>query len=166
MELEEMVLFDLGGGRLVKGLGPWKRAKQAPEGGWAFYINDFGLSEDEPWLVPARLEFSCEGGVGQTGRLEVDWREPEIEGFADVFGDIEARVASGELRKAVPAVVARAAWSDGMAQEFLERLPRRASDAGTYAYAFCEGNQGFAGRTPEVLLSATLEDVIRLPLLS
>ncbi len=149
---EDVVLFDLGGGRLVRGVGPFQRAATAPKGGWAFYVNDFALSEGKPWLVPHSVDFACEGGVGELGNLALPWVEPTAEEFTVVFQEIMSQVAAGTLRKAVPAVVARAPWSEQLAQRFLASLPRRAADAGTYSYAFRQGDTGFGGRTPEVLL--------------
>lgn len=145
------ILFDLGGGRLVRGIGPFQRVAQAPAGAWAFYVNDFALSDGNPWLIPSRMDFVCESGMVHEGGLDVHWKEPVKSSFCAVFDEIMQRVNRGELRKAVPAVVAEAEWTESMTEEFLYRLPKRPADAGTYAYAFHAGNRGFAGRTPELL---------------
>ncbi len=150
--VEDAVLFDLGGGRLVRGVGPFRRQAVAPHGGWAFYVNDFSLTESQPWLVPARMDFSCEAGGTEVASHTLGWSEPNPAPFAEIFAEIMAHVESGRLRKAVPAVVARAGWSAELTRSFLRDLPRRPADAGTYAYAFQEGPRGFGGRTPEVLL--------------
>lgn len=147
----QSVQFDLGGGRWVQGWGPFHCMAQPPVGAWAFYVNDFSLSNSKPWLIPDRLEFQCQGGSLEAGNLDVDWQEPERKPYEKVFTQLMQKVASGEIKKAVPAVVARAAWSDAMTEEFLHRLTHRSGDMGTYAYAFQDGSSGFAGRTPELL---------------
>jgi menaquinone-specific isochorismate synthase len=147
----EQIVFDLGGGRLVRGVGPFRRMAQAPAGAWAFYVNDFSLSDAKPWLIPDHMEFACESGLERASTVATKWVEPEQEPFREVFRDIMGRIHIGELRKAVPAVVARGVWSDEATDQFLSALPRRPADAGTYAYAYREGEKGFGGRTPEVL---------------
>lgn len=147
------VLLDLGNGRLVRGVGPFQKLRQAPAGEWAFYVNDFSLSDPEPWLVPQRLEFLHEEKLTHFDKAPIRWQEPEKAKFAEVFSDIMSRINSGELRKAVPATVAHTEWTDERKQQFLSHLPDKAKDAGTHAYAFDDvlHHCGFAGRTPEVL---------------
>jgi menaquinone-specific isochorismate synthase len=123
-----------------------------PGDAWAFYVNDFGLTDPLPWRVPTRLELITHRDEGSEVSLELDWREPQKGAFYEVFSEIMQRIESTELRKAVPAVTARAAWSEEHEKAFLGQWPTLGGEAGTHGYAYRSADgSGCAGQTPEVL---------------
>lgn len=133
------------------GIGPFTRAETPPADGVAFYSNDFALKESAPWLIPKRVE---RGVTLATGACETpEWGEPEPEGFARVFGQIEELIEKGDLIKSVP-VVAAAGIVDDMAN-FARAIAGRSTQrrAPYYGYGMNVGGEGFGGATPELLLS-------------
>lgn len=148
----DQMLIDLGDGRMLRGLGPFERRAVAPEEAWAFYLNDFKLSDPLPWYVPAILEWVTPETHEVSGAIRLDWQEPGQGGFQSVFEDIMERIESGKLRKAVPAVTARAGWTAEDEASFLDQWPQLGGESGTHGYAMRSGDgSGFAGQTPEVL---------------
>ena len=161
--MEELAFLDLPDGRTLIGRGPFTRRESAPDGGVAFYRNDFGLTSPAPWWVPGDWEIVPRGeaadflGGADHGREVAPpvchWEAPDASAFAAVFQEISAAIRTGAFEKTVPVVVERG---------LLEETPGRwllamaaASDAPLTGYGFCSGNEGFAGASPEGLLSVT-----------
>ena len=148
----DQMLMDLGEGRMLRGVGPFERRAVVPEDAWAFYLNDFKLSDPLPWYIPTSLEWMKPESHEVSGAVRLDWQEPGKAEFQSVFEGIMQRIDSGRLRKAVPAVTARAAWSADDEAAFLEQWPQLGGESGTHGYAMrSDGGSGFAGQTPEVL---------------
>ncbi|MBP7948998.1 MAG: chorismate-binding protein [Verrucomicrobiales bacterium] len=149
---EDLLWMDLGGGRMVRGWGPFEKSETAPVEGWAFYVNDFDLGDPKPWLIPQDLDFECLGACTERASPPArDWQKPDPEQFRDVFEDIAGKLVRKSLRKAVPVVADTCAWPEQTRWDFLEAFPHLEGDPGTHGYACSMGTRGFAGRTPELL---------------
>lgn len=143
------------GGEGVLGRGPFTALDRPPADGVAFFRQDFALSGERPWQVPAVVERgSAEELVGLLPGRECpqwDWEPPEAAAFAEVFHDVVQAIRRGAFEKTVPVVVehGRLAAGDaaGSAACFLH--PERSR----YGYGWVGGQEGFAGSTPELLLS-------------
>jgi menaquinone-specific isochorismate synthase len=143
--------MQLGDGRLVRGSGPFDRRRTAPDDGWAFFVDDFFLSEPSPWLIPSRVEV-----LGPREEPEEElvrhrplrWQPPDAEAFRKIFDDVMGRMQRGELRKAVPAVAEHTVWVESEWREFLAEL---GPGPGGSVFGCQLGALGFAGRTPEIL---------------
>ena len=155
---DEIAFLDLPDGRGLIGHGPFQAFERAPESGVAFYRNDFGLSSAAPWWVPAEWKVvsrpEMPGMIAATCRTPAcRWEPPEASAFAAVFQEITAAIRAGSFEKTVPVAV-----ESGQ----LDAPPGRAllaaaagCDEPRLGYGFCDGERGFAGTSPERLLSVS-----------
>jgi menaquinone-specific isochorismate synthase len=120
-----------------------------PEEGIAFYLNDFKLTDPQPWHVPSVLGRS--GPVSALGTPAAVWEEPGRDAFLSVFNDAMLAIRQRRLLKVVPAAnaVAQLECSPGPALHGLLH-PTRTAGRG-HAVGWSDGRQGFAAITPEVL---------------
>lgn len=142
--------FAAADGRLILGIGPFRQAAQCPSGETAFYRNDFSLSEEEPWLIPSRVEVVTDlGGLfsGKTGN-ELAWEHLEAGGFAKVFEEVTERIRLGSLEKSVPVVTESASWQ-GPPRRW-NSLPQGLAP-GMRLFGWGEEKKGLLSATPEQL---------------
>jgi menaquinone-specific isochorismate synthase len=143
------------GGEGLLGLGPFSEAEQPPADGVAFFRQDFALTEERPWRVPAVVERGSAGELAallpQLERPRWDWEPPDAAPFAEVFHDVVQAIRRGAFEKTVPVTVERGRLLDGdpagCAAIFLQPEPSG------YGYGWVGRDGGFAGSTPELLLS-------------
>lgn len=149
-----LAVFGNSDGGLVCCEGPFEVADKPPASGAAIYQNDFALSSATPWKVPARVHDLPRGeaiplpGIGK-GQPAVEWDEPEVEPFAEVFGDVSQAIRAGTIEKSVPVATAKGRLKRGQALQLLARLPGSAPPLQPYAWV--DGNGGFVGLSPELL---------------
>lgn len=150
----EIALLGWSDGRVLVGHGPFEARAEPPSEGAAFYRNDFGLSEVQPWRVPARWERVDPGELLEwlpsAPFPEIDWSVPEASAFAGVFEEITTSIRWGIFEKTVPVVVERGSLRHGAGAGLLSRLTSVGPPLVPYAFAG-EGG-GFAGMSPEHLL--------------
>lgn len=153
--MSDFAFMHLPDGRALLGHGPFRRAAEAPGDEAAFYRNDFGLGDPAPWWIPHRVEVLSSDDLAERwgGDLPPDceWFTPEASDFASVFHEITTEIRAGAFEKTVPVVVERGR----LASVPGNTLAAAASACGRphSAYAFVEGDRGFAGTSPEMLLS-------------
>jgi menaquinone-specific isochorismate synthase len=148
----DFLRIELGGGRAVETIGELERRAEAPEDGWAFYCNDFELSDAKPWLVAENVQFSLPWHTELPAAQNLlKWQEPEFTPFKSVFDAIFEEMATHGLLKAVPAVTAKSPWNTAVAPQLLSRCFRARGDVGSHAYGYEIEGRGAAGLTPEVL---------------
>ena len=148
--MTEKAILGWEGGKLLVGHGPFIPQAGPPSEGVAFYRNDFALGAAEPWLVPAEWEI-VDRPQPSAGSPEVDWEVLDASPFAAVFQEISTSIRWGIFEKTVPVVVERGTLRGGSADGFLERA---ASAVGPLVpYGFASGGKGFAGMSPERLLT-------------
>jgi menaquinone-specific isochorismate synthase len=143
------------GGQSMLGRGPFRAAEQPPADGVAFYRQDFALSEPQPWRVPAVVERgTAEELVARLPEWEPpswDWEPPDAGPFGEVFHDVVQAIRRGAFEKTVPVVVERGRLAGGdpagCVVNFVRPKPRG------YGYGWVGADGGFAGTTPELLLS-------------
>jgi menaquinone-specific isochorismate synthase len=150
----DFAMMQLGPQGMVAGEGPFESRATPPAKGVAFYVNDFVLSDPRPWKIPASWEYFPEW---KTLRVPADteppvlrWETMERDTFQEVFDEIMAALADGELQKAVPVVTERAVLEGGSMASLLAQTKRQ---DGAWLYGFQNGDVGFAGRTPERLFT-------------
>jgi menaquinone-specific isochorismate synthase len=150
-----LAFLDLPGGRTVVGHGPFTTATAPPAQGAAFYRNDFGLRSAAPWWIPARYEVLSRGELparlGTDTRPDCEWSLPEASSFAAVFQEISAAIRGGAFEKTVPVVVERGLLSSPPGLSFVHAAASCPEPHS--AYGFIDGDRGFAGTSPECLLS-------------
>lgn len=158
MNMTDIALFRLPGGRAWIGQGPFEAFAEAPAGGGAFYINDFDLSDPLPWKKPARLlDISPESlaqGAGWNGAQmpHIQWAKPATEWFKMAFRRIRREVLAKRLEKMVPVLTERGTITDGAPVRLLERI--MTAPPNTWGYAWIQEDRGYLGATPELLFRA------------
>ena len=153
-----IAFLDLPDDRMLVGYGPFRTTNTVPESSVAFYRNDFGLTSTAPWWIPARWEVIPKGTAGDhlgpsSGWGSCAWEAPEASEFAAVFQEISASIRAGAFEKTVPVVVERGTLESPPGLDFLAAAS--ACDSPLFAYGFSDGEAGFAGASPERLLSVS-----------
>lgn len=142
----DRAVFGTKEGEILVGHGPFTTFAEPPLSGVAFYRNDFALSEPEPWHVPSRIEVLK---LTEAEPLEINWTEPEVEPFAEVFREVSEAISRGMIEKSVPVVTAQGRSKSGGPDALLNRLLQAPKTLRPYGWVGEEG--GFLGATPEVL---------------
>lgn len=176
-----LLLIGLPEQKIGVGLGPFHELPTRPAGSVAFYLNNFELSYQKPWLVPqefsilGRAEFAeLFAGLGATQPEPLTLRDPDRDEFRSRLETIKKHIlaedvgeASGEVErwfKVVPAmtgVVPLAAGADSFAI-FAHAASRAAQREGAlniyggWGVAALKSAKfgecsGFIGLTPEFL---------------
>ena len=153
--MTDFALFRLPDGRAWLGEGPFTSHVVAPVSGGAFYINDFDLTDSQPWEVPARLHevtqenhsalLSLNGAKAPT----INWAKPATEWFKMAFRRIRREVLSQRLEKMVPVLTEKGTLASGNVLRLIERVLDAPSNMWGYAQVRAEG--GFIGASPELL---------------
>jgi menaquinone-specific isochorismate synthase len=145
------------------GEGPFESSSDPGERS-AFYMNDFRLSEKEPWKIPSKL-LRVDDVAGLVSELEmpvVEWRAIDRAPFKMVFRRVRKAIARGEMLKMVPVVAQRGKLIDGDMRALLGRVAGEGRGAdghgvgecgGLFGYGWVDGARGFVGLTPERLMS-------------
>lgn len=153
-ETQEMAYFGLPQGRRLIGYGPFTRSATRPADGVAFYLNDFGLTRETPWLIPQRWNIVEAAEIDPPSLPDIAWTAPDAGSFAQVFQDITQAIRTGMFEKTVPVSVEHGLRQDGDLRALASAFARVAAPKISYAWLDAAG--GFAGATPELLF--TLKD--------
>ena len=121
MQETELAFLKSGDGDYTVGLGPYEQTSAPPEGGTAFYCNDFALSDPCPWKIPDRVErVKSLSDIGIVpGEYEIQWDDPEPDGFAEVFAEINEMIGKGVMEKSVPVATQRGEFTKGRGRDLL-----------------------------------------------
>lgn len=155
LNMSDFALFRLPDGRAWLGDGPFVPLAHPPAEGGVFYINDFDLSDPQPWKKPARLRpvtaADLDQIVGQTSSASpvITWAKPATEWFKMAFRRIRREVLAKRLEKMVPVLTEHGAMISGTPLQLLDRVMTAPSN--TWGYAWVQGDHGFLGATPELL---------------
>jgi len=144
----DVALFRLPDGRAWIGLGPFTETNVQPAS-TAFYINDFDLSDPNPWKVPQQLIEVTPGVLPPESDLRVRWDKPITEWFKMAFRRIRREVLAHRLEKMVPVLTKKGFVMEGSIHSLLHRIATATN--GGWGYARVNGESGFAGITPELL---------------
>ena len=147
-----LAVFGTPDGGLLVGRGPFEVLADPPANGVAFYRNDFALSFPAPWLVPDRVERVERGGSleGLSHDLpEIEWEEPGVDPFAEVFAEVSQAIRSGSIEKSVPVVTAGGRVLNGSCEGLCQVLSNGSKFLRPYAWI--DGEEGVVGLSPELL---------------
>lgn len=154
MSHQSIAFLDLPDGRSLVGHGPFRESDTPPAGGAAFYQNDFGLRSSAPWWIPAEWEIRPRADASRLpppAALGCAWEAPDASAFAAVFQEISASIRAGAFEKTVPVTVERGSLASAPGHSLLGAAAGCADPL--IGYGFSDGDQGFAGATPERLFS-------------
>lgn len=142
--------LDGGSAGMFAASGPFQKSSTPPAEETAFYVNDFALSDAEPWRIPARTTALPEAPAAEQPRIA--WVPPSREGFAAVFADLMQGVRTRDILKAVPVAVATGRLLSGDPAAWLRHLlSHRPAGIQGLPFAWMEETHGFGGFTPEIL---------------
>ncbi|MBL9133179.1 MAG: chorismate-binding protein, partial [Verrucomicrobiaceae bacterium] len=153
--MTDFALFRLPDGRAWLGEGPFTASAAAPAAGGAFYVNDFDLTDPQPWKLPARLHaLTLENHaallhVNGAQPPVINWAKPATEWFKMAFRRIRREVLARRIEKMVPVLTEIGSLASGSPLKLVERL--LAAPANMWAYAHLKDGAGFLGATPELL---------------
>jgi len=147
-------------GRVLLGRGPFEARASAPSKGVAFYRNDFGLGDEEPWLIPASVEWLSQEELAEVfppSVPEIDWSELEATRFAEVFQEVSGAIRRGTFEKTVPVVVEEGTMVAGGVEGLAGMA--MSGESPLVSYGFRKGQTGFVGQSPEYLLRVKGRDL-------
>ena len=142
-------------GSVVVGHGPMSRSCEPPADGVAFYLRPFEQVEDKPWRIPQEHEVisleELSKRLPSGPPLDCQWETMDTVAFSEVFQEVVDSIRKGQFEKTVPVVT-----EHGHCESFdpLQLMGCMAAcQQPLYSYGFSEGDQGFSGATPELLLA-------------
>ena len=108
-------------GNFVYGEGPFTSSDEPAESGVSFYLNNYDLTNQNPWLIPNSwrlLDKTDLINFQNNSTNQLYWNDPSLESFEVQFNDIKKSIKGGFLKKTVPVVSSTARTDD---QESLMR---------------------------------------------
>jgi menaquinone-specific isochorismate synthase len=148
---KEWAIFGLPQGKRLIGYGPFTRSASRQNDEVAFYLNDFGLTQEMPWRIPARWEIVDATDLPDAELPRITWSVPDAGSFAQVFQDISQAIRKGIFEKTVPVSVEHGTCTEGDLRALGQAFARVGDPKICYGWMDAEG--GFAGATPELLFS-------------
>lgn len=120
----------------------------------SFYAPDFYLEDTLPWRVYPRCAAVSPDGLAQhlvPGRAHRVWREFDAGAFGEKFSAVQAALARGELKKAVPAVFEHSGGPLGEAERGHALRSAANLPNGLVPYGCWDETGGLLGASPELL---------------
>jgi menaquinone-specific isochorismate synthase len=152
---ESMAWLARGDGSVVIGHGPFRESDVIPESATAFYQRDFATSVTAPWKIPAKVEHLSSGDFVRRYRdappPRCEWSVPDAGPFSAIFQEVMAAIREGMFEKTVPVVVEKGICADAAGPAIVAAMARQT--APLCSYGWVDGEHGFAGATPELLIS-------------
>ena len=146
---EAWAWLDGGKAGVFAAAGPFVRAAAPPGQGTAFFVNDFALSDPEPWRIASS---DAQAAASPVAPPLIAWKAPSREVFSAVFDELMAAVRTREILKAVPVAAASGTVTDGNLAAWMRHvLCRPAQEPQGLSFAWMDGAAGFGGFTPEIL---------------
>jgi len=142
-------------GSVVIGRGPFEAVAEMPASATAFYVRDFALLDQHPWKIPAALEVISSGEFAAQHAAEpppqCQWQALDAAPFAAVFHEVMAAIHAGRFEKTVPVVTETGCCEHAPGAAISAAMARQT--APLYSFGWSQGHTGFAGATPELLVS-------------
>ena len=142
-------------GSVVIGHGPFAATAVMPAAGTAFYLQDFALRDAQPWKIPAAVEVTSSHEFAARHAAVpppcCHWQPPDGGPFAGVFHEVMAAIQSGLFEKTVPVVTEPGCGDAAPGAAIIAAMARQAAPLCSFGWS--EGAAGFAGATPELLIS-------------
>ena len=142
-------------GTVVIGYGPFEESAGPPSDGSAFYVQDFALQEPVPWKTPGRIERTTIAALAErfhgTPPLDCEWDRLDAASFSVVFQEVMSSINGGIFEKTVPVVTETGTARQSPGPSLLAAMTRQS--APLHSYGWLQQDSGFAGATPELLVS-------------
>lgn len=141
-------------GNFVYGEGPFTSSDKPTQSGVSFYLNNYDLTNQTPWLIPDSWKLLDRNELldFQSNSIEkLNWKDPSVKSFEVQFNDIQKSIKGGVLKKTVP-VVSSTACTDDRESLMRSLIIKGARNEGpSFLYAFQNSSCGFVGLSPELL---------------
>jgi menaquinone-specific isochorismate synthase len=142
-------------GSVVIGHGPFAATAVMPAEATAFYRQDFALNDPQPWKLPAELEVIRHAEfaaryAGETAPV-CQWQAPDAAPFAGIFLEVMAAIHGGLFEKTVPVVTETGVCYVAPGAGIMGAMARQPPPLCPFGWS--QGAAGFAGATPELLIS-------------
>ncbi|MCB1061494.1 MAG: chorismate-binding protein [Verrucomicrobiae bacterium] len=153
----DFAFLRIGPGRFACGTGPFESQPEPPSDGRpAFYINDFELSDPEPWKVSTHAFETSDvrqllPDNGSTPLPAVEWHGLGDGDFREIYDAIQQEIAAGTLEKSVPVITERGRLNGGDPAALLKAVTGSSAELCGYGYRL--GTLGMIGATPEQLFN-------------
>lgn len=144
-------------GSVVLGRGPFEASALPPTEGVAFFLQDFSLSDPQPWKIPASFErLDSPARLLEEFAFEEDvsncrWDVLDAAPFSIVFQEIMASIHGGVFEKTVPVVTETGESAPDPGRAIMRAMASQ--KAPLQSYGFGHNGAGFAGATPELLFA-------------
>lgn len=142
-------------GSVLIGYGPFSASAEPPAEGIAFHVQDFALRSDRPWKIPATHERVTFRQLAErfpsSPLIDPEWRIPDAAPFSVVFQEVMSSIRSGVFEKTVPVVTETGISAVSPGASLAAAMCRQPPPL--LSYGWMDGDRGFAGATPELLLS-------------
>ncbi len=142
-------------GSVVIGHGPFEAAAVMPAAATAFYVRDFALGDARPWKIPARVELTHSREFAARYAAVppplCQWQALDAAPFSAVFQEVMAAIHGGLFEKTVPVVTETGTCDHAPGAAVIAAMARQT--APLYSFGWSQGEGGFAGATPELLIS-------------
>jgi menaquinone-specific isochorismate synthase len=152
---ESLAWLALPNGTVVIGHGPFTESAEPPESGTAFHVQDFALGDPRPWKRPREVEtLAAADWAARMPSLptpDITWQPPSAAPFTLVFEEILQAVRAGIFEKTVPVVTEIGSASCAPGPAITAAMARQKPPL--IPYGWTDGASGFAGATPELLVS-------------
>ncbi|MEI6675610.1 MAG: chorismate-binding protein [Verrucomicrobiota bacterium] len=142
-------------GSVVIGHGPFATTAGLPANGTAFYRQDFALNDPQPWKIPAAIEVMSQREFAARHAGEAppvcQWQGLDAVPFSGVFQEVMAAIHGGLFEKTVPVVTETGGCENNPEAAIIGAMARQ--PAPLCSFGWSQGADGFAGATPELLIS-------------
>lgn len=142
-------------GSLVVGHGPFTASATPPPAEAAFYVQDFALTNPRPWQIPARVEILTQAAFAARNAAVpppvCEWDHLDAGPFSGVFQEVMTAIHGGLFEKTVPVVIETGTAAAPPAAHLIAAMARQ--PAPLCSYGWSHDTAGFAGATPELLIS-------------
>lgn len=151
--------------RRIEVRGPFVSVAVPPADQFAFYVNDFQLTDPLPWKIPAQTGIPGPWKTPATsGKVPAVWNRPDRVAFEEVFAGAMQKIRQRQWLKVVPVSNATASLTSDPGPVLHQLLhPARIRGMG-HAAAWCSGKAGFATITPEVLFELSGNRLVTMAL--
>lgn len=150
-----MAWLALPNGTVILGHGPFTPAADFPTHETAFYLQDFALSDPTPWKIPSHTETLTQAELTarfhRAPRPDIQWDPIDAVPFSAVFQEIMTAIHGGLFEKTVPVVIETGTCAQSPARSIIAAMARQTHPHCSYGWS--NGSHGFAGATPELLIS-------------
>jgi menaquinone-specific isochorismate synthase len=156
MDEKRLAWLSRSDGTVIIGRGPFRAAAHPPASGVAFFKRSFSEKGNGlPWQIPESFERVSASDFNERyrcrGALSVDWERPDAMPFSLVFQEIMTCIQQGTIEKTVPVVTERGLVADGPSEKITAAMAGQG--APLHSYGWVSPESGFAGATPELLVS-------------